>query len=395
MRCLSLAQARRVALASQGFTDPSPRGRVDVRHLRRVVARVDLIQIDSVNVLERAHYLPALSRLGPYPRGLLDDLAYRRGELFEYWGHEASLVPVADQPLYRARMARMAEPSNRERRLIDSGLMAAVEAEVAERGPLLASEVHPPRNNRGPWWDWHDGKVACEYLLASGRFAVAARRNFARVYDLAERVLPAEVLGRPTPAPDDALRTLLAKAGRALGVATLADLADYHRIRRPLARPLVGDLVADGVLEPVAVEGWGEPAYLHVEARLPRRVEARALLAPFDPLVWFRPRAERLFGFRYRLEIYVPAAQRVHGYYVLPFLLGDRLVARADLKADRRAGRLLVRSAWLEPGHDPAAVAAPLAAELAALAGWLGLVDVAVAERGDLAPALRAAALRA
>ena len=392
---MSLAQARRVALACQGFTDPAPRGRVDVRHLRRVIARVDLIQIDSVNVLERAHYLPALSRLGPYPRGLLDDLTYRRGELFEYWGHEASLVPVADQPLYRGRMARMAQPSNRERRLIDSGLVAAVEAEVAERGPLLASEVHPPRNGRGPWWDWHDGKVACEYLLASGRFAVAARRNFARVYDLAERVLPAEVLARPTPAPDAALRMLLAKAARALGVATLPDLADYHRVRRPVARPLVADLVADGVLEPVTVEGWSEPAYLHAEARLPRRVDARALLAPFDPLVWFRPRAERLFGFRYRVEIYVPAAQRVHGYYVLPFLLGDRLVARADLKADRQARRLLVRSAWLEPGHDPVAVATPLAAELASLAGWLGLVDVAVAERGDLAPALRAAARRA
>lgn len=388
-RRLPRDQARRIALAAQGFCDPPPTGRVDVRHLRRVLDRVGVVQIDSVNVLARAHYLPAYSRLGPYPTALLDDLAYRRRELFEYWGHEASLIRVDDHRLYRHRMAGW-RPWQRVRRLQadDPGYIDRVEAEIAERGPLQAAELTDPGDGHGSWWGWSKGKVACEWLFATGRVAVADRWNFARRYDLCQRVLPAEVLAAPTPAPEDAQRALLSQAARSLGVATAADLADYHRLRVTDARPRIAELVAAGDLEPVAVDGWGEPAYLHADARLPRRTDACALLSPFDPLVWFRPRAERLFGFRYRIEIYRPVAQRTYGYYVLPFLLGERLVARVDLKADRTVGRLLVHAAWIEPDAEPERVAVALAGELDRLARWQQLPTVVVASKGNLAPQL-------
>jgi uncharacterized protein len=394
MRALRLDQARRIALAAQGLARPRPAGRVDARHLRRVLRDVGLLQIDSVNVLERAHYLPVFSRLGPYPKDTLDDLAYRRRELFEYWAHEASLVPAADQPLYRHRMERVRDwIGARAERLVSEHpeYLERVVAEIAERGPISSSELSDPGDGRGSWWGWNDGKIACEYLFARGRLGVAGRRSFARLYDLTERVLPPAVLEAPTPDPDEAGRRLLLAAARYLGVGTAADLIDYHRQRPKTTRPLLAALAAEGLLEEVEVEGWGEPAYLHPEATLPRRVHARALLAPFDPLVWFRPRTERLFGFHYRIEIYVPAAKRRYGYYVLPFLLGDRLAARLDLKADRRDGLLRVQAAWLEPGEDPAEVAGELAAELRAMASWLGLRDVTLARRGNLFLALRPA----
>lgn len=396
MRSLSGAEARRIALAAQGFAEPPPAGRVDRRHIRRVVSAVGAIQMDSVNVLVRAHEMPAYSRLGPYPRGLLEAMAYGRPpELFEYWGHEASLLPLRLHPLLRWRMGKgdawggMIRIS-RER----PDYVASVLAEVAERGPIGSSELSDPGRKRGPWWGWADGKRALEWLYWTGRLATAGRRNFERLYDLPERVIPPEVLALPTPSEGDAHRELVRLAARSLGVGTAADLADHFRLRVPDARLRITELVAEGMLIPVRIEGWSQPAYLDPEARLPRNIRAQALLSPFDPLVWFRPRVERLFGFHYRIEVYVPAPRRRWGYYVLPFLLGDRLVARADLKADRKASALLVKAAYLEDGEGPGEVAAGLSRELARLAGWLGLARVVVEGRGDLAGPLRRAKMK-
>jgi uncharacterized protein YcaQ len=393
---LPAALARRIALAAQGFADPRPAGVVDGRQLRRMTSRLAVLQIDSVNVLSRAHYLPAFSRLGPYPRQALDDLAGRRGELFEYWAHEASLLPVRLHPHLRWRMAAAEEHAwgsmvriQRER----PGYVSEVLDRVRETGPLKAGDLAEPRPDRpGSMWNWHAGKVALEWLFYTGAITTRGRTaGFERVYDLTERVLPAAVLQTPTPEPADAVRELVRTASRALGVATERDLRDYFRLRPPAARAAIAELADAGELLPVEVAGWGAPAWLHPEARRPRWVRARALLSPFDSLVWERPRVERVFGFRYRLEIYTPAAQRVHGYYVLPFLLGDRLVARVDLKADRQAGLLRVQAAFAEDGADRAEVAAALAAELALMAGWLQLDAVVVGERGDLAADLAAA----
>ncbi|HEY4025928.1 MAG TPA: crosslink repair DNA glycosylase YcaQ family protein [Candidatus Dormibacteraeota bacterium] len=393
---LSAAQARRIALAAQGFTDARPLGVPDRRALRRVLGRVGALQIDSVNVLVRSHYLPLFSRLGPYPAALLERAAYREPrELFEYWGHEASLLPVASQPLFRWRMARAANEAWGGMRRIQRdrpGYVEAVLEEVRARGPIAASELEEERPRRsGPWWDWHDAKRALEWHFWSGRVTSAGRRGFERLYDLPERVLPAAVLGAPTPSETDAQRELVRIAARALGVATERDLRDYFRLGVAEARARVAELVESGELQPLNVEGWRQRAYLERDARVPRRVEAQALLSPFDSLVWERDRTERLFGMQFRLEIYVPAERRVHGYYVLPFLLGDTLVARVDLKADRAAGVLRAQATWSQDGHAPAAVAEGLAAELRSMAGWLGMQRVEVADRGDLAPHLRRA----
>jgi len=397
---LSLAAARRVALAAQGFTDARPTGTPDRRHLRRVLSRVGLLQIDSVNVVVRSHYLPVFSRLGPYPVTLLDRAAYADRELFEYWGHEASLLPVALHPALRWRMARAAEQYatwGRPARLAQErpDYIAAVLAEVVARGPIGAGELDGDRPRRaGPWWDWHDGKVALEWLFWTGQVTTAARRGFERRYDLTERVLPRAVLDAPTPSREDGQRELVRVAARAHGVATEADLRDYFRLSPAESRARVAELVESGELVPVRVAGWPQPAYLHRDARVPRRVAARALLSPFDSLIWERSRTERLFGFRFRLEIYTPAPKRVHGYYVLPFLLGDRLVARVDVKADRPAGTLRALASYAEVGAPPE-TAAELAAELGSLARWLGFQRVEVHDRGDLAAELRRVAASA
>ena len=387
---LSVSQARRVALGAQGFAAAAPAGRVDRRHLQRLMGRLRVLQIDSINVVVRSHYLPVFSRLGAYERDLIDREAYRRWTLFEHWAHEASLVPVALHPLLRWRMAR-GEAWGRMARMADEkpGYVQAVLDEVTDRGPIAASELSEPGVRRGPWWGWGDGKATMEWLFWTGQVAVAERRNFERRYDLPERVLPPEVLALPTPPVEEAHRRLLAQAAAAIGVGTAADLADYFRIRVPEARPRLAELVEAGELVPAEVEGWERPAYLHVHARLPRQIDRCTLLSPFDSLVFERSRTERLFGFRFRLEVYVPSAQRVHGYYVLPLLLGERLMGRVDVKADRRRRVLLVPGAFAEPDADSRELVGPLVGELVRLAGWLGLDDIEVGERGDLAGGLR------
>ena len=357
-----------------------------------MVDQIGLIQIDSVNTVVRAHELPPFARLGPYPRTLIKEAAERHRDLFEYWGHAACLMPVTSQPLWRWRMDAI---RNRERIAIDRiererpGYVAAVLAEIRDRGPLTASELTDGGKAKGPWWGWADGKLVLEWLFAAGHVSVAGRRNsFERVYDLTERVLPGPVLGLPTPSIEDAHRELVRIASRALGVATRKDLSTYFYLRADRVAVSISELVEAGELVPATVDGWSGTAYLAARARRPRRVDGRALLAPFDPLVFDRDRVERLFGMRYRIEIYTPAPKRVYGYYVMPFLLGETLVGRVDLKADRPRSTLVVQAAHAEPGVDHAVAAPPLADELRVMAGWLGLADIEVRDRGDLAGSL-------
>lgn len=379
MERLSLPQARRIALAAQGFGGGRPE-RPDRGHLSRLADKLNLFQIDSVNVLSRAHYLPAFSRLGAYDRTLLDRGAWGRpGErrYFEYWAHEASLLPLDLHPLLRWRMERAdrGEAGYRAMRLFAGerrGEAMAILERLRAEGPMAASELG---TGRPGWWEWSEAKAALEWLFYAGHVTTRTRRNsFERVYDLSERVIAPAILAAPTPGESDAHRALIERSARAHGIATEAELRDYFRLDVAQTRMAVGDLVEAGVLVPVSVPGWPR-AYLHRDARRPRRVEAAALLAPFDPLIWERDRTERLFGFRYRIEIYVPQALRRHGYYVLPFLLGEQLVARVDLKADRQGDRLLAKAIHLEPGAPGQAVEA-LEAELALTARWLGLGGV-------------------
>ena len=394
---LTLDQTRRIALTAQGFADARPAGRIDARHVRRVIDRVGVLQIDSVNVLVRSYELPLFSRLGPYPRTLLTDLIERRRELFEYWAHEASFAPVELHPLLRWRMeAASGHAWGRMVRIHRDvpDYVSKVFAEVSERGPISAAELIDGGEKSGPWWGWSKGKTALEWLFWAGDLTSAGRGpNFERRYDLPERVFPAAVLEAPTPSIEEAHRQLLLRAARHHGVGTARDLADYFRIKVPAAQPRLHELVEDGSLVPVRVGDWKQLAYLHPDARQPRRVQARALLSPFDSLVWERTRTERLFGAKIRLELYTPKHKRVHGYYVLPFLLGESIVARVDLKADRKQRRLLVQAAWLEPSRvaelTPDAIAPELAAELQLMADWLELDTIQIARRGDLAPTLR------
>ena len=321
---LSNREARRIALAAQGYADRPPAGRVDSRHFDRLFDRVKIVQLDSVNVAVRTHYMPGFSRLGPYRRDRFDRYAYGKGRLFEGWGHEASLLPVEHYPLLRHRTEDVRSRAMHAFAQERGDYVEAIYREVAERGPLAVSDLEDPGRNRNrPWWGRSDGKLALEWLFATGRLAAGRRGNFVRVYDLIERVIPQHLLAAPAPAPHDAQRELLRLAGRAHGVGTLADLADYYRIPTSQALPRVQELVEEGELVEVRVEGWSRPAYLHRDARAPRQVRASALLSPFDSLIWFRDRTERLFDFRYRIEIYVPAPKRRYGYYVFPFLIGE------------------------------------------------------------------------
>ncbi|OSY41307.1 hypothetical protein C8E95_5981 [Pseudonocardia autotrophica] len=411
VRTISGDVARRTFLAAQGFTDPRPSGPVTRRHLQRVLDRIKLLQLDSVNVAVRSHYMPLFSRLGDYPPALLDDAAWspsaRRPRLLaETWAHEASLVPVTDWPLLGHKTLPRRWWKHYAPLLERHPTLAGdIRAVVAERGPIGAGAIEKalapegragdvrPRPPGATWWERSEVKQVCEYLFAVGELAVGTRRHFERRYDLPERVLPPEVFAAPPPDPADAARALVAKSAAALGIGTETDLRDYYRLGPERTRTAIAELVEAGELEPVAVRGWARPAYRSPSATVPRAVSGRALLSPFDPLVWERDRAERIFGFRYRIEIYVPEAKREYGYYVFPFLLDGALVGRVDLKADRVAGVLRVPGAFAEPGRGlpESRIAAELAAELTTMACWLGLDGVEVGERGDLAAALRSA----
>lgn len=389
---VSRTSARRIALAAQGFASPRPTGRVDRRHLRKVLDHVGLIQIDSVNVLVRSQELPLFSRLGDHPRTLIPD-ATAAGELFEYWCHEASYLPTAMHRLIRWRMedARNGTmwPGLRKFAKSKPKFIQEVRDRVYNEGPLVAGDVKMRRGPKGSWWDWDDGKAALEYLFWTGEITAQRRTNdFARMYFAPHHVLPAEVLNAKTPTEREARSELLLLATKSLGIATASDLLDYHRQRPGVAKPVLAELVQRGELEQVRVEGWRDIAYMVPDAAKPRSVNTRALVSPFDSLVWCRPRIERLWDFHYRIEIYTPQAKRVYGYYVLPFVLGDRIVARVDLKADRQAGVLLVPGAFSEPDVDLKHVVTELAAELKLMAQWLGLDAVKVGDNGDLSSKL-------
>jgi len=411
---LSLAEARRLAVAAQGFgRRPAKPSIADVR---KVAARVHAFQIDSVHVVARAHYVPAYARLGPYPASALDTLAYTRRELFEYWGHAACLMPIALYPIVRYRMDQHAAATRAIMAEERGARLAKAYADVEERGPITAAELSDPGKRSGKWWAWGHGKAALEHLFDAGLLAIAGRRGFERLYDLTERVIPRAALDAPAPPREEAMKELIVLGAAAYGVGTLADITGYfmvdgwrdrlppgpwwdrqkgevRRRARPIGKRLVAELVDEGRLLPARVEGWKEDAYLHPKARVPREVDARALVTPFDSLVWDanRRRTERLFGMKYVLEIYVPAAKRVYGYYVFPFLLGDALVARCDIKADRARRALRVEAAFLEPGQSARRVAPELADELRGMQSWLALDRIEVGRRGDLATALRRA----
>ena len=398
---LSAAQARRVAVAAQGFHDPRPSGPVTRAHLRRLIGRIQVLQLDSVSVAVRAHYAPMFSRMGPYDRDLLDAAAWSHSArsprlLVEYWAHEAALMAIEDWPLLRWRMREYTcgrwgvEIVEKNPRLVDDVVAAVVELGPSTAGQIEAHLQSAPKRGKGAWWNRTDTKWVAEALFASGVLTTAHRTGFARHYDLVERVLPADVVARQV---DDveAVRELTLRAATALGVATEADIRDYFRLRPGQSKSAIADLVATGELEPVQVDGWTAPAYLRAGQPVPRADRGTALLCPFDPLIFFRPRIERLFGFHYRIEIYTPAAKRRYGYYVWPLLLDGDLVARVDLKADRSAGVLQVIGAFIEPGQDARRVADAMAGELQTMATWLGLAGVTAGERGDLAGALRRA----
>jgi uncharacterized protein YcaQ len=403
---LSIGEARRIAIAAQGLARPRPsanRGRPGAKQLRQLMSQLGTIQLDAVNVVERTQFLVPFTRLGSYDPAALRALSRPGGQWFEYWGHAASLLPMEVQPLFRWRMERSrqdlldnvgAQGRRQAWRAAHADYVAAVLAEVTERGPTAASQLSEPRRRAGEWWDRRSlGRVALELLFGDGVLAAWRGANFERIYDLSERVVPADVLALPTPAPEEAQRELVALAARSLGVATVSDLADYFWLRVPATRPRVEELVEDGRLSKVSVEGWSQAAYLATDAALaaPRRREA-SLISPFDSLIWARPRTERLFHFHYRIEIYVPGPDRTHGYYVMPLLLGDELVGRFDLKADRKNGALLVVGAFAEPDKDSGPVAEAALTELHRLRQWLGLERLSLGDKGDLTPHLRGAA---
>lgn len=391
----SRAEARRIALAAQGFNRGRPGSASDIRHIRRVISKLGLLQLDYVNVLIPAHYLVLYSRLGVYQRQRLNELVYRRREFIEQWAHEASVVPVDAWALLQHRRDEYQPYANSPIMKLRgrSEYLKQVLRIVEEQGPVTSNELPPLPGPKRKAGDWHRSvpRWALEYHFGHGAVAVANRLpNFQREYDLPERVIDSTQLRKRVPRKD-AQRELICRAARSCGIATTRDLADYFRMSPKDALPRVAELVEEGALREVKVEGWQETGLLARDAVVPRRIGASALLSPFDPVVWFRPRAERLFGFHYRIEIYVPASKRKWGYYVLPYLLDDRIVARVDLKADRKNKQLLVLAAYEEAGADAARTARKLAEELASLAAWLDLDSVRVSRRGAFARRLFAA----
>ena len=379
-RSLTANEARRLALAAQGFYDPVP-AKPSRSSLRRALDRIKLFQIDSVNVLVRSHYLPLFSRVGPYPVRLLQDAAWgarSKRTLFEYWAHEASLIPLELRPLFAWRMERASKGRGtwkhvaaiRSRKKFVESLLRRIETD----GPAGASSFKDARGE-GSWWGWSEVKIALEYLFWSGRLTTLTRTGgFERVYDLPERVFSEAVISEPALAPEDAHRRLLMLSLEAMGVATESDLRDYFRLDLLDTRRALAGLVTEGAMLEIAVDGWKKPAYVLPDARIPRREPPRAaLLSPFDSLIWNRERAHRLFDFHYRIEIYTPSHKRVHGYYVLPLLNQGRLVGRADLKADRERGALQVKGEHYEPRVSKSEARAAMTQQLEALAAWLGL----------------------
>ena len=395
---LSIAQARRIALAAQGFTFQDRTRRNGWSRIDRIIRQLNLLQIDSVNVLVRSHYLPLFSRLVSYEHATLDDRAFgrKRRALFECWAHEASLLPLDLHPLMRWRMQRARDgrgtyASMNRFAAEDRAFLETTLDFVTRNGPTVASEVPDGGKSGGGWWGWSRGKMALEALFDQGLVTTAARDGFERIYDIPERVIPSEILSRDTPSESDAIRSLLELSARAHGLGTEFDLRDYFRLPVAETKTALLELVEEGTLLPVSVEGWKHAAYLHREARVPRKAGGTALLSPFDPVVWERARAERLFDFHYRIEIYTPAKKRKYGYYVLPFLMGDRIVGRVCLKADRQDGVLRANASHHEPHADPKATAEAMAGELRLMASWLGLPAVSAGPKGNLARHLRAA----
>jgi uncharacterized protein YcaQ len=388
---VSPAAARRIALAAQGFARPRPVA-VGTRQLNLTLERIGLLQLDSVNVLERSHYLPMFARLGAYDKALLDRLTFaKKAPYREYWAHEAALIPLEDWPLFGFRRQDYRDyysVANDPWLAAHADTLAWLRAELAEKGPLPASKIErdaaAPR--RGSWWDWDEVKRGLERMFRFGDVVSAGRTGFERTYALPEQVMPTEVYRREVPR-EEAVRTLMERAARAHGIGTLSDFADYYRLKTGDAKPALASLVDEGVVHEVSVPGWKKAAYLHRDARIPRRIEATALLSPFDPVVWERDRALRMFGFHYRIEIYTPAPKRVYGYYTLPVLVDDALVGRIDLKNDRKRGVLRVQSAWREDGVADA-VAERVVPALRELAAWQGLGELEVVDRGDLARAV-------
>lgn len=391
---VSASAARRIALGAQGFNDPKPKGSVDRRHLRRVMGRLGLLQLDSVPVVMRTQYMPLFSRLGPYDPELLDRTAYKHDEWFEAWSHEASLLPMEAEPLLRWHKDRCRNGQTWGH-LIDfaadnQAYVDDVLAQVRDRGAMAPGDLEDPRPRDGEWWGSRsEGSVALDWLFRIGEVGIRRRPGFVKEFDLLERIVPEEIRARPTPSEEDAHRELLRRSAVSFGVAAAPDLVDYYRLPKRPAKDRIRELVENGDLVEVAVEGWNRPGYLHPDAARPRSIDACTFVSPFDPVVWFRERGERLFDFEYKIEIYVPAAKRRYGYYVLPFLLGDRIVGRCDLKTDRTDGVLRVLSAFSEDGVDRIEVIDGMRRGLDDLARFVGVGEWTVSgDRGDLISAL-------
>lgn len=399
---LSNKEARRISIRAQCLDGPRPSSPISVRRIEQSIRTMGLIQIDAVNVCVRSHYMPLFSRLGIYDQSLLDQLAYNKKTIFETWAHAACFIPSEDHHLFRPRMGDEDKKERLEQLISDkpndrvSHLMALrpsylddVFAQVRKHGPMTASDLKGAGDRTGAWWDYSDGKIAMEWYFAIGVFSIAKRHNFARYYDLTEKVIPSNYLNTPTPSLEEAYREMIRLAIRAQGVGTIADIADYYHLKTDHVKTGVAELLECDLVQEVEVEGWGEIAYSPLEIALAAPTEACALLTPFDPLVWTRKRVERIFDFMYRIEIYVPKKKRKYGYYVYPFLLGDDLVARVDLKADRHNKSLRVNGAFVEAGKNMDYVAFHLSNELNLMAKWLGLDEVFVNDNGNLASALR------